>query len=274
MPPAFENARPASRLVNAYVSVHLSHATFDDAIILYCMLFAQLVLQKDAVPSYVEALERCTRDRGEPERRQALQFTREVWKETLPLELAWRRGLEHPEGVSARMVKCAHTAMIRIFSLVVCIGQVHEGLEAQAGSKLDLGSTRTTLSTPLPLVRLLAPLEVPDDTLPPLLSFQEVEILHHRLVAVADEEGVRYLKWGCMAYAGALKQRKEAVLRAQPEPAPKSRIAQGQEGIPAPFWMFLGAVLLYGEVDPCAKRTRHAATGVGPRNGWLRRPPG
>ncbi|EIW56900.1 uncharacterized protein TRAVEDRAFT_49712 [Trametes versicolor FP-101664 SS1] len=96
--PAFENARPASRLVNAYVSVHLSHATFDDAINLYCMLFAQLVLQKDAVPSYVEALERCTRDRGEPERRQALQFTREVWEETLPLELAWRRGLEHPEG--------------------------------------------------------------------------------------------------------------------------------------------------------------------------------
>lgn len=50
--------------------------------------------------------------------------------------------------------------------------------------------------------------------MPPLLYFQEVEILHHRLVAVGDVEGVRYLKRVCIGYAGVLKQRKEAVLRA------------------------------------------------------------
>lgn len=116
MPPAFENVRLTSRLVNAYVSVHYSHATFDDAVHLYRTLFAQLGMQKNAW-SYVEALERCTRARRGSERKQALQFAREVWEEWLPVEMAWRRGLEHPEGMSARMVERAHTAMIRIFSL-------------------------------------------------------------------------------------------------------------------------------------------------------------
>ncbi len=116
MPPAFENVRLTPRLVNAYVSVHYSHATFDDAVHLYRTLFAQLDMHKNAW-SYVEALERCTRARRGIERKQALQFAREVWEEWLPVETAWRRGLEHPEGVSARMVERAHTAMIRVFSL-------------------------------------------------------------------------------------------------------------------------------------------------------------
>lgn len=118
MPPAYENARLTSRLVNAYDSVHYSHAIFNDAVNLYRTLFAQPGMQRNvASQSYVEALERCTWARGGPERKQALQFAREVWEEPLPVEMVWRRGLELPEGVSARMVKCAHTAMIRIFSL-------------------------------------------------------------------------------------------------------------------------------------------------------------
>ena len=74
-----------------------------------------------------------------------------------------------------------------------------------------------TLEAPRPLVRLFTPVEVPDDTVPPLLSFPEVEILHHRLVMIGDTANIRYLKWVCMSYAGALKQRNEASLCAEPD---------------------------------------------------------
>lgn len=86
------------------------------------------------------------------------------------------------------------------------------------------------LEAPRPIVRLVSPTEVPDDTVPPLLSFPELEVLHHKLVAKGDRENIGYLKYVCMSYSGALKRRKEATLRAQPakdgdaasEPSPRS----------------------------------------------------
>ena len=85
-----------------------------------------------------------------------------------------------------------------------------------ANPKPALRSMRVSLEAPRPLVRLFTPVEVPDDTVPPLLSFPEVEVLHHRLVARGDQKNIGYLTWVCMAYAGALKQRKDATLHAEP----------------------------------------------------------
>ncbi|KAI0632976.1 hypothetical protein C8Q77DRAFT_860489 [Trametes polyzona] len=238
MPPAFENVRLTTPLLNAYLSAHYMHASFDDAVELYRTLFSKLGVEKNTW-TYVDALERCGRARRGPERKFALQFAREVWQEWQPLEDAWRRGLPHPEGMDARMVERAYTAMIRILSLT---GNLREGVELvrsfvaryppdvvkQAAPKPELRSTRTALQGARPLVRLLTPVEVPDDRVPPLLSFQEVESLHHRLVAARDGESIRYLKWVCMSYAGALKRRKEAVLRAKPQPASSTGNADGE----------------------------------------------
>ncbi|KAI0354292.1 hypothetical protein OH77DRAFT_1405482 [Trametes cingulata] len=240
MPPAFEHVRLTSRLLNAYISVHYMHGIFDDAIALYRTLFSKLDVQKDAW-SYVEALERSARARRGPERKLALQFAREVWQEWQPVEDAWRRRLPLPRGVDARMVERAYSAMIRILSLT---GNTREAVQLvrsfveryppdvvkHANPKPELRSTRVMLQAPRPLVRLLTPVEVPDDTVPPLLSFPEVEILHHRLVAVGDTENIRYLKWVCMSYAGALKRRKEATLRA--EPVRQDHGAQSRIGMP------------------------------------------
>ncbi|KAI0369283.1 hypothetical protein BV20DRAFT_968143 [Pilatotrama ljubarskyi] len=240
MPAAFQHVCLTSRLLNAYISVHYMHGILDDAVHLYKTIFSELGVQKDAW-SYVEALERSARARRGPERKLALQFAREVWQEWQPVEDAWRRKLPHPRGVDARMVERAYTAMIRILSLTgntreavhlvrSFVAQYPPDVVKQANPKPELRSTQVTLQAPRPLVRLLTPVEIPDDTVPPLLSFPEVEILHHRLVAVGDTDSIRYLKWVCMAYAGALKRRKEATLRA--EPVRQDGDAQGRIGKP------------------------------------------
>ena len=72
---------------------------------------------------------------------------------------------------------------------------------------------RTVLAAPRPIVRLTTALDVPDDTVPPLLTFADLEIVHHRLVWAKDREGMRYVKWVCKAYEGSLRTRRDKVLK-------------------------------------------------------------
>ena len=58
--------------------------------------------------------------------------------------------------------------------------------------------------------------DVPDDTVPPLLTFTELEVLHHRLVAANRTSDIKYLKWVCMSYNAALRARRDAAIHAQP----------------------------------------------------------
>jgi hypothetical protein len=64
-----------------------------------------------------------------------------------------------------------------------------------------------------PLVRLTTALDVQDDDVPPLLTFADIEVLHHRLVAAGNVRGVAYVKWVCKTYEGALRKRREATLK-------------------------------------------------------------
>jgi len=58
----------------------------------------------------------------------------------------------------------------------------------QPSPKHPLQSTRTTLQGPRPLVRVTSTVELPDDAIPPLLTFADVEVLHHRLVATGRKD--------------------------------------------------------------------------------------
>ena len=80
--------------------------------------------------------------------------------------------------------------------------------------KPDLRSTRTLLDAPRPLVRMTSTTEVPDDHVPPFLTFADVEIVHHRLVALGMYKEIGYLKWLCKAYEWALRVRKDQAARA------------------------------------------------------------
>lgn len=88
-------------------------------------------------------------------------------------------------------------------------------------AKPPILSTRVTLTNPKssdtatakPLVRLTSAVGPRDDRVPPIIGFSDVELLHHRLVALKRFDAVGYVKWVCEAYRGTLRKRKEAVLR-------------------------------------------------------------
>lgn len=72
---------------------------------------------------------------------------------------------------------------------------------------------RVSLAGARPLVRLTTALDIQDDHVPPLLTFADIEVLHHRLVALGNFRGLAYVKWVCKAYEGALRKRREAALK-------------------------------------------------------------
>ncbi|KAI0717675.1 hypothetical protein C8T65DRAFT_766373 [Cerioporus squamosus] len=216
MPHAFQQVTLTARLLNAFLSIHYTHALFDESAQLYRTIFSELGVEKNAW-TYIEALERAAYARR-GERKQALKFAREE---------QWRLREEGAMRLEARLIERAYVAMIRVLSLT---GNTREAVQLvrrfveryppdtvkHANPKLAFRSTRTVLQAPRPVVRLISPTEVPDDTVPPLLSFPEVEVLHHKLVARGDKENIGYLKYVCMSYSGALMRRKEATLHAKP----------------------------------------------------------
>jgi hypothetical protein len=90
----------------------------------------------------------------------------------------------------------------------------------QPSVKPTMRSTRTTLVAPRPLVRLTSNADVPDDNVPPFLTFADIEVLHHRLIASENEgarEKIGYIKWVCKAYEWALRGRRDEMLKARAE---------------------------------------------------------
>lgn len=58
--------------------------------------------------------------------------------------------------------------------------------------------------------------DVPDDAVPPLLTFRDLEVLHHRLVAFEMGREVGYVKWVAKAYEWMLRVRRDEGFRAKP----------------------------------------------------------
>lgn len=77
-------------------------------------------------------------------------------------------------------------------------------------------STRTVLVGERPLVRMTSNVEVPDDHVPPLIMFDDIEVLHHRLVARRSVANIKYIAWLSKAYEGALRARRNAALNLRP----------------------------------------------------------
>lgn len=111
-----------------------------------------------------------------------------------------------------------------------------ELLTLTTSTKPPLRSTHTTLSTSdqnietpaiptpsassilsniggRPLVRLTSDTELVDDSVPPFLTFKDVEYLHHRLIAENRLTDVKYLTWLIKSYSGSLRRRRERTLQ-------------------------------------------------------------
>lgn len=112
----FKNVHLTPRLFNAYLSVLYVHAPFDIWSERYRTIFSEQDVPK-APSTYILALERCARTPKGPERKLALQFAEDVWKEWETVEVGWRSRAAGSASLSARQVEKANAAMIRMLSM-------------------------------------------------------------------------------------------------------------------------------------------------------------
>jgi hypothetical protein len=247
------NVKLTPRLLNAYMSVYYSHASIESARDVFERLFFScgFGLMGDS-RTYVDALEKCALARPR-ERDIAGKWVDELWTRWEELEHQWVSGVTETT-MTARLVERAHAAvrrvhllnnsvdraiaLVRTFMLryppTALLPPVRNPSSARVDApsqdatnkrritlfaKPPILSTRTVLSnpsaTPRPLVRLTSAIGPPDERVPPLLSFADVELLHARLVEQGRGKEVGFLKWVCKAYEGALRTRREAVLGAR-----------------------------------------------------------
>lgn len=73
-----------------------------------------------------------------------------------------------------------------------------------------LRNTKMSLLAKQPLVRLSAPTDVADDTVPPMLLFPSVSLLHHRLVVAERPREIAYLTWLTTSYKAELTRRRDS----------------------------------------------------------------
>jgi hypothetical protein len=238
----FRHVNITPRLVTAYLSVFYNHASLQTSRDVFNNIFEAVGISPHPVRAYVEALERCAhaRKRGASgaERRVALEWAEELWKEWTPIEAS---GV-YPgtnKRLEARVLERANAAMIRVYTLNEDVdgalgvvrtfaGHYPPRSVQQALPKPALRSTKTVLgvghtSIDRPLVRMTGALEVPDDYVPPLLLFKDLELLHHRLVMYGRAKDIAYLKWLAKAYEWALRVRRDETGRAVP-PKPSSAL--------------------------------------------------
>ncbi|KAF8658409.1 hypothetical protein AX16_001962 [Volvariella volvacea WC 439] len=217
----FRSVQLSTRLLNSYISVFYKHSLLETSRTLFWDLFDELKVDR-SVRSYVEALERCAHAKKGFERTTALQFSNELWS-------SWQK-LENDNKLDAhaRLIERAHIARIRTLALVGDLNGALTHVRAffalyppsairQFDPKLSISSTRTVLTGNKPLVRMTGTSEIPDDRVPPLLTFGDLEILHHRLVAAGDRENaIGYLKYVSKAYEWALRVRRDEAMKAKP----------------------------------------------------------
>ncbi|TDL26915.1 hypothetical protein BD410DRAFT_763106 [Rickenella mellea] len=208
------------RLLNAYLSVHYMHAPLPDAYKLFNGLFSDLGVQRNS-HSYIEAMERCAYLQSREERQTAGAFGEMTW-------LEWQQVVAQvpvDNVETARMIERSYTAMIRLRAY---LHNVDEALQLvrqfertypphrvkTPTPKPEMRSTRAVLFAARPLIRFTSSTDIPDDSVPPLLTFRDLEFLHQRLVLYGRTADLAYLKYISKAYEGALRRRRDRSIQA------------------------------------------------------------
>ncbi|KDR78309.1 hypothetical protein GALMADRAFT_119345 [Galerina marginata CBS 339.88] len=218
----FSGVELSPRLIGSYLSVFYKHSSLETAQELFRNIFDELEVTKTP-RVVVDALERCANARRGPERQVALRFSDELWGLWIAMENA---GRDTGKPVYSRVVERAHVARLRVLAVTENISQAMTQLRSFAARyppddirtpspKLPLQSTRTSLVGQRPLVRMTSSAEVPDDNVPPLLTFRDIEVLHHRLIMEERPKDIGYITWLCKAYEWALRVRRDEAVKAR-----------------------------------------------------------
>ncbi|KAF8548422.1 hypothetical protein OG21DRAFT_1423101, partial [Imleria badia] len=221
-------------LLNAYLSVFYRHGSIETSLEAFESLFGDSAYGLALLPdefSYVNALERCAIARAD-DRHIAVRWANDVWRRWEATEATGLRGGKGNVGPFARLVEKAHAAMRRVLTLSGDIDGALELLRSFVSryppnalfAKPPILSTRTVLTNPAslssstarPLVRLTSVVTPKDDRIPPIIGFSDVDLLHARLAEHSRIKELGYIKWVCMAYANALRKRRDAFLNAAP----------------------------------------------------------
>ncbi|KAJ2936150.1 hypothetical protein H1R20_g943, partial [Candolleomyces eurysporus] len=235
----FRHVKITPRLITAYLSVLYNHSSLRASSDIFWSIFEEVGVPRTA-RAYVEALDRCanarkTRDSGS-ERDHALTFAEELWRHWVPIEASGK----HPGSerrLEARTIERANAAMIRVLTLNNELDRAMDFVRAFAAKyqpesvrrpppKPSLRSTRTILGgASRPLVRMTGATELPDDYVPPVLLFKDLEVLHHRLVAYGRVKDIDYIKWLSKAYEWALRVRRDESTKFVPKADVKVPVA-------------------------------------------------
>ncbi|KAE9389909.1 hypothetical protein BT96DRAFT_889761 [Gymnopus androsaceus JB14] len=218
----FSSVKLTTRLINSYLSTHYIHNSLAPTRDLFWNVFETTSVERDS-RSYMEALERCANAR-KPDRGLALSFAEELFSK-------WRE-LEDTNGkpISPRTRERVHIAYLKMLTITENLDRAMSHLqsfvkrypasairEPQSIVKLSMRATRTSLVANRPLVRLSTLSEVPDVDVPSLLTWKDLEVLHHRLVAAGRrEKDIAYIKYICKSYEWALRVRRDETMRAKP----------------------------------------------------------
>ncbi|KAG7447353.1 uncharacterized protein BT62DRAFT_948401 [Guyanagaster necrorhizus] len=228
---SFSNVKLSTRLLNSYLSVHYKHGTLEAARKLFLDLFVDLDMGRNA-RTFREALERCMYSH-QKERQFALEFGGEVFK-------MWQEYDASGGVADARTVEKIHVAYIRLLALTKDLDAALDQLRAFVAkyppsalrhqpAKPGLRSTKTVLTGSRPLVRMASAAEVPDSHVPPFVLFRDIDVLHNRLVASGDVNGIAYVKYVCKAYEWALRVRRDEALKAKPVDAESTALIDLEE---------------------------------------------
>ncbi|KAF8816887.1 hypothetical protein BYT27DRAFT_6951503 [Phlegmacium glaucopus] len=220
----FKSVDITTRLIASYLSIFYRHASLETSRALFWKIFEEHGVVR-SLRAYVEALERCANARKGAERAVALKFADELWIKWLETEQAWKT-THNVKRSDPRLIERAHVAMVRLLAVSDETDRAMDHLKAFAAQyppndvrtptpKTILRSTRTALVGSRPLVRMTSETEVPDDHVPPLLMFRDIEVLHHRLTDEGRIKDIGYVTWLCKAYEWALRVRRDAAVKAK-----------------------------------------------------------
>lgn len=231
----FSGVRLSSRLVNSYLSVHLAHSpnipkarqTWDQT--------WETCTQRGVKPtgwSFMQVLERCSAGIQGEDRPLAVSWGQETWSKYTAFatdhgidlgslsELPSSSTLQAIEkkrlylsGLDPRQLERSFRSIIRLLALSPST-PISEPLSILARfHTLFPPSAILRTYTPTPVtpfqIRMTDPTATPESDIPPVLLWNDMNVVHQRLAREGRWKDIKWLTWVCKSYEVALRRRRK-----------------------------------------------------------------
>lgn len=243
----FTGVRLTARLINSYLSVHLAHsANLKVARETWDRTWTRCS-DRGVEPngwSFMQVLEKCSAGDLGSERSQAVEWGQEVWSRFIlfatthgvdlssisPLSPSQDQGDKHRLyllGLGPRQIERSFRSIIRLLALSPHT-PVAESLSLLARfHKLFPPTTvlqtyTANPSTPFQ-IRMTDPTATPESDIPPVMLWNDLDVVHQRLAREGRRKDIGWLTWVCKSYEVALRKRRRWRLKKKGEVGTASR---------------------------------------------------